>query len=77
MRGISRNADKMNVVPQFLLVYELWEMQQFTWQEMWYAVSLFSFSNTTLAALEVFIIVINIFVRKRGSEWHKILEGAY
>lgn len=27
MRGISQNVDKMNMVPQFLLVYELWEMQ--------------------------------------------------
>lgn len=75
MRGISQNVDKMNAVPQLLLVYELGEMQQFAWQEIWYAISLFGFSNTSLAALEVFIIVINIFVRKRGYEWHKRLEG--
>lgn len=32
MRGISQNVDKMNVVPHFLLLYELWEMQQFAWR---------------------------------------------
>lgn len=46
MRGISQNVDKMNVVPQFLLLYELWEIRQFAWQEIWYAIFLFSFSNT-------------------------------
>lgn len=34
VRGISQNVDKMNMVPQFLLVYELWETQQFALQEI-------------------------------------------
>lgn len=67
MRGISQNVDKMNVVPQFLLVYELWEMQQFAWRgDMIRPHPCSLLATAAMAALEVFIIVINIFVRKRG-----------
>lgn len=68
VRGVSQNVDKMNTLPQFLRLYELWEMQPFAWQEMRYAAPLRGVGDASPAALEVFIIVINIFVRKRRRE---------
>lgn len=34
VRGISENVDKMNMVPQLLLLIKMWEMQKFAWQEL-------------------------------------------
>lgn len=67
MRGISEDVDKMNMAPQLLLLMNCGKRSDLHGRS-YVSYPRFGFNNTGPAVLEMFIIVINIFVGKRGSE---------
>lgn len=60
MRGISENVDKMNMVPQLLLLMNCGICSNLHGRRYDMPYPCFGFSNTSLTILEMFIIVINI-----------------
>lgn len=60
MRGISEDVDKMNMVPQLLLLMNCGKCCNLHGRRYDMPYPCFGFSNTSPAVLEMFIIVINI-----------------
>lgn len=60
MRDISVNVDKMNMVPQLLLLMNRGKCSNLHCRRYDMPHPCYAFSNTSLTVLEMFIIVINI-----------------
>lgn len=60
MRGISEEADEMNLVARFLLLMNSWKRSDMHGRSGDIPLLCCSFTNSSTATVEIFIIVINI-----------------